>query len=497
MKRPQQLPQPIRYRSVLFSLASVLAVVGCAAPPTGGEKTEAPALPRTAEMLSRQTRLIADEPALKASVLPADWVSVMNDPVLSALVARARTEGLDLQMAAQRVAQSAATLGVVAAQAQPQASLGASYAREAISANSPLATLGAYTGGFHLWDVGAQASWEIDFWGHLAHQTEAARARWQASQFQLGAAQVSLSAEVARQYLLLRDLQQQARRQNELWALAQQRVRLIDSRRRNGMATEAELASARADEAAAQATLPGLHQQAQALANGLARLLGKAPHALDAQLQASAELPPPAALPVGVPSERARQRPDVLQAEAQLRAAAADTATARSDFYPRITLSAGLGLEAFKLKDLGSWDSRQFSAGPALHLPLFEGGQLRQTLALTEARQREAALNYQGTVLKAWQEVDDALQQQVEGRRQWQHWLASEQQRQQALDSALRARNAGAADELTVIEARRALLASTAARQASATQVKLSAIALVRALGGGWAPTPNPAEDRT
>ena len=130
------------------------------------------------------------------------------------------------------------------------------------------------------------------------------------------------------------------------------------------------------------------------------------------------------------------------------------------------------------------WDC----GGPSFHLPLFDGGRLRQTLALTEARQQEAALNYRNTVLKAWQEVDDALQQQVDGRRQWQHWQAAEQQRQQVVDAVTRARQAGAADDLAVTDARRALLVATSARQAGATQVKLGVVALARALGGGWTP---------
>jgi len=496
METPLLTERPTRYRSVLIAVAPALFLAGCAIPAGEVAPVISP-IPTVSDVSAAyHAGLIASHPAFSADALPTDWISVFGDPVLTALVAQAQADGLDMQIAASRVAQNAAVLGAVISHTAPQVGLGGSQARSAISANSPLAAMGAYTGAFNLWDVGVQLGWEIDLWKHAEHRSDAAHARWQASQFQLGAAQVSLSAEVARNYLLLRETQQQTRLQTGQLELASRRVQLMVSRLRHGTATAADVASARADEAAAQAILPRLNEQAQMLGNGLARLLGLPPHALDVQLQEAAALPPPDSLPIGIPSELALRRPDVLLADAQLRAAVADTAAARSDFYPRITLGANLGLEALRLKDLGSWDSHQFGIGPAFHLPLFDGGRLRQTLALTEARQREAALQFRGAVLKAWQEVEDALQQQVNGRSQWLLWQASEQHRLQAMDVVTKARAAGAADELAMIDARRAWLAAASARQTSATQVKLSAVALARALGGGWVQPAPSAEAR-
>ncbi|WP_290874258.1 efflux transporter outer membrane subunit [Aquabacterium sp.] len=463
-------------------------MAGCAGPRTDGPSTVSFDPGEVARLADRQAQFVAKAPFLKADSVPQDWAALLGDPALGELLAQAQAQNLDLQMAASRVAQSAAALGVTQALGQPHTELGGSVTRSAISANSPLANLGAYTGGFNLWDVGAQVSWEVDFWGHVASLTEAARARWQASALHVAAARLSVSAEVARQLLLLREVQQQVRIQSELAAVAARRVQLMESRQRHGMATAAELTTAQADALAAEVPLAGLRQQAQSLRNGLSLLLGQVPHALDARLDDVTDVAPPASLPVGVPSELARQRPDVLEAEADLRAAVADVSAARSDFYPRITLGASLGLEAFKLRDLGSWDSRQYSVGPAFYLPLFEGGRLRQTLVLREARQQEAALAYRRTVLKAWQEVDDALTQQAEARRQWQLWEAAVQQRWQALQAVERARRAGAADDLAVAEARRGWLVASASRVGAATQVKLGAVALMRALGGGWTP---------
>ncbi len=117
----------------------------------------------------------------------------------------------------------------------------------------------------------------------------------------------------------------------------------------------------------------------------------------------------PSGVPVGVPSELAHRRPDILRAEAQLHAATAAIGVAKADFYPRIGLKGQIGVEAFDSGDLASWDSRFFSIGPTVYLPIFQGGRLMQRLALNESRQKTAALAYRQTVLRAWHEVDNAL----------------------------------------------------------------------------------------
>jgi NodT family efflux transporter outer membrane factor (OMF) lipoprotein len=194
----------------------------------------------------------------------------------------------------------------------------------------------------------------------------------------------------------------------------------------------------------------------------------------------------PTNVPNSVPSELARNRPDILRAEAQLHAATASVGVATADFYPRIGLKGRVGVEAFESQDLTSWDSRFFSVGPTVYLPLFQGGQLTQRLALNEARQKNAALVYRQTVLRAWHEVDNALDAVAAQQRQHEELVISYEQNKQALQIAERGYQEGASDYLRVLTAQRNLLASQTSLNNSATNSTLTLVNLYKALGGGW-----------
>ncbi|MDR0673661.1 MAG: TolC family protein [Zoogloeaceae bacterium] len=294
--------------------------------------------------------------------------------------------------------------------------------------------------------------------------------------------------DVARTYLLLRGVEARQALFEENRRIAEDLARLTESRQQNGVATRHDAAAARADLAGIEARLTQLQQQRDALLNALALLLGAPPRALEARIE-HARLPPmPERLPVGVPSELARQRPDILQAEARLRAAVADIGAAKADFYPRVSLTGSIGVQAFDFSDLGSWDSRRFSLGPTLYLPIFQGGRLERNLALSEARHRLAGIAYQQTVLRAWHEVDDALNAYAAELRRHAQLREALTQNQIALEVARRAYQEGAADFTAVLIARRSLLASQAELTDCATASALSVVALYRALGGGWSP---------
>lgn len=467
----------------LSATALAAALAGCAVGPDFAAPT--PGL----EDMRLEARGGAPRQVLTPDPVPRDWWRLLEDPVLDGLIARAWRGNLDLQAAAERVAQSRAQAGVVMSQLFPQVSLSASQSREAISENGPMARLGASTAAHDLWQAGFDASWELDVWGRVRRMREGSLATLQATELEARGAQVSLSAEIARQYLALRGVQRRLAiaRQNE--AIAAHLVRLAQSRQANGVATRYDLASARAQQATVQALVPQLDEQQNVLLNGLALLLGEAPRSLDALLMPVRPLPQGAPrLPVGLPSALARRRPDIQRAEARLHAATAAIGVARADFYPRISLAGGFGTQAFDEEDLGLWRSTNFFLGPRIHLPLFEGGRLTRTLELTESRQREAAIAYRQTVLHAWHEVDNAL-----------NALRAQQLRQQALDEALAqsrdalraaesSYRAGAADYVTVLSAQRALLASELEQTDAATGSVVAVVYLYKALGGGWAP---------
>lgn len=434
---------------------------------------------------------VAQQAALTASPMPAQWWQLFNDPVLAAL--ENETAGnLDLRTGMVRIEESQAQLGLVRADRQPQVNLNAGYTRSALSENSPLHNLGAPTYGISTWMLGLQAAWELDLWGHLRQIEASARARLDAAWYGQEAVRVSVSAELARTYLLLRGVQTQTAIQEDNRRIALELLRLAESRERNGVATRHDAAAARAELAGIEARLPQLHHQRDTLMNALALLLGLPPRELNARLAAAGMPAMPARLPIGVSSELARNRPDILQAQARLQAAVADIGAAQADFYPRIGLGANFGVQAFQLSDLGNWASRQYSIGPTLYLPIFQGGRLESNLALSEARHQVAAIAYQQTVLRAWHEVDDALSAYASERVREEQLQRALEQNQIALEIAQNAYREGTTDFTSVLVAQRSLLASRSTLIDCATASALSVVSLYRALGGGWSPELQP-----
>lgn len=419
--------------------------------------------------------------------LPSQWWALFDDALLAQLETRALTGNLDLQLASERIAQSRARLGIANAALLPDVAGGASQAREGLSENGKFVALGASSAPREFWQLGFDASWEIDLWGRASRASEGAAASVEAAQYDLHAAQVAVSAEVARTYLQLRGVQAQLDIAGQNLELASHIVSLAESRERNGVATRFETASAAAQLATIRATIPELGRHRNSLMGALALLLGEQPRALDAQLRDSMPLPSlPVDVPTGVSSELARRRPDIRRAEAVLHAATAAVGVAQADFYPRIGLRGRIGVEAFESGDLDTWDSRFFSVGPTVYLPIFQGGRLTQRLALNESRQKEAALAYRKTVLNAWHEVDDALDAWSAQQGQHANLLASHEQSTQAMHAADRGYQEGAADYLSVLTAQRSVLASQTRLNDSATNAALVLVNLYKSLGGGW-----------
>ncbi len=470
----------------LWCTALALTFAGCTVAP----HRPAPARPPPEAARLAQAAAVMGATGLSDAPMPTAWWTLFNDNTLSELQAEAAASNLDLQAAVARIDESRAQLGLARAAQAPQLAAEASYARSAQSEYAPLARLGAPTTATSAWQIGLQAGWELDLWGHLRQLGAAADARLQASGYGAHAVRVSVAGDIARTYLLLRGAQSQLALAVQQRAIAAHLVRLAESRGRHGVATRFEAAAAQAEVAVADARRTRLERQCDALMNALALLLGQAPRILDARLLVRAGLPPmPRELPIGIASDLARQRPDILRADAQLRAAVADIGAAEADFYPRIRLTGSLGVQAFALSDLGSWHARRFSLGPSLYLPLFEGGRLQSQLALTQARHRSAAIAYQQTVLHAWHEVDDALSAHAAERERHTHLALAVAQQQTALDVSRRAWQEGTADFTAVLVAQRTLISGQAQLSESATAVALTVVALYRALGAGWSDT--------
>ena len=474
--------QTMKMKCTLFSLF-IMLLAGCV-PSTNSKKVD---IPDSEKVIKAQTEIIEADPSLQAvSVLPAKWWELFNDQTLKDLETQAVGSNLDLRASVVRIQESQAQLGVANSALLPSVSAESGYVRSRISEHSPMYMLGAPAESSSTWTLGIRTGWELDLWGHLRHLSDSARAQLEASTFGMQSVKVSVQGDVARTYLLIRGLQSQIVIVEENRKIADNLVQLTESRERNGIATRYDTSAARADIASIQARITQLEQQRDILMNSLAMLLGKPPRELNTSL-AYVQFPTmPKKIPVGLPSSLAKSRPDILQAEARLRSAVADIGAAKADFYPRISLNGNLGIQAFELSDLGSWGSRQFSIGPSLYLPIFQGGRFERNLELSESRHQQAGIAYQQTVLNAWREVDDALNAYAtEQKRHTQLQIAVDQNKT-ALDVAQRGYQQGTVDFSAVLIARRTLLTSQSELTDCTTNTALSIVSLYRALGGGW-----------
>ena len=271
---------------------------------------------------------------------------------------------------------------------------------------------------------------------------------------------------------------------------AEESAFLTGERARGGLATDLDVANARAQVESTAASIPQLEQQEEQTVNAISLLLGQPPSTLQSELSgpaaAKAGVPRvPPRVPAGLPSELARRRPDIRQAEAQLHAATATIGVAEADFYPRVTLSGSFALQATQLKDLGL-PARTFGLGPSLTIPIFDGRRIRRTVELRTAQQQEAAANYQKAVLQAFTDVDNALV--AYGAEQRRQLRLAEQvaQSRRALGLAQSRYRQGVSDFLEVLTAQRTVLQAEQQQADSIATVSANLVALYKALGGGW-----------
>ena len=434
-----------------------------------------------------------------------EWWTLFRDPVLTALERRVGAENPDVAIAALRIEQSRAQYDVAMAAGLPRINANASYQRQKSSnvgttanASNPLGANGA-SGNTSLglgsrklnpvdvFQVGFDASWELDLWGKIRRSIESAEANTQAAEEVRRGVLLTNLAEVARGYITLRGVQTQLRIARENVRTSEDSLKLTRQRAAGGVTTTLDVSNASAQLSTILARIPALEQQEAQLINALSLLLGMPPNGLRAELQTPRAVPPvPPKVPIGLPAELTRRRPDVREAEARLHAVTAEIGVATAAFFPSVRLSASAGLQSLQFGKLFDLNARQYAASPGLTIPLFEAGQLRATLHLTETRQKEAALAYQQVVLRALHEVDNALTayRSEQTRRQWLMDAVAENRR--ALELSRARYQQGVADFLTVLDAQRNLLANELLLSDSTTAVSGNLVVLYKALGGGW-----------
>lgn len=418
------------------------------------------------------------------------WWKSFRDFQLSSLVERLVAQNLDLETAAERVIQSMAQRRVAASQGLPQIEGQSSSTYNRASANGTISLFVPAPGApldYGLFRDGLTSSWQLDLFGRVRRAVEAADAAALAAVENRHGVALAAVAELAQGYMQLRGTQNRLGIAKRNLRLAEENVELVNKRFGDGVATTLDLAQARAQQATIAATLPPLRTQEAELINVIGLLLGYAPRALEAELHRSQMVPRvPRKVPVGLPGSLVRRRPDVREAEARLHEATAQTGVAVASFYPDVTLNGAVSLESLHLSNLFSPTSTAFALGPAVSIPIFEGGRLRGSLALRESQQREAAIFFQKTVLRAWKEVDDALTAYREAQLRRADVARSVTENQAALRAARQRYQEGAIDFLNVITAQAQLLQSENDLADSDTQIATYLVNLYRALGGGW-----------
>jgi NodT family efflux transporter outer membrane factor (OMF) lipoprotein len=418
------------------------------------------------------------------------WWKSFRDLELSSLVERLAAQNLDLKTAAERVVQSVAQRQVAASQGVPHVEGQSSTTYNRQSPNGTLSLLTPAPGApleYGLFHDGLSSFWELDLFGRVRRAVEAADANALASvENRHGVALVAV-AELAQSYMQLRGTQNRLGIAKRNLHLAEENVELVNKRFGNGVATTLDMAQARAQQATIAATLPPLRAREAELINAIGLLLGDAPRALETELRDSQIMPRvPRKVAVGLPGTIVRRRPDVREAEARLHEATAQTGVAVANFYPDVTLNGAASVESLHLSNLFSPASAAFAVGPSVSLPIFEGGRLRGALALSESRQREAAIFFQETVLRAWKEVDDALTNYREAQRRRIDIARSVTENQSALQAARQRYSEGATNFLDVTATQAQLLQSENDLADSDTEIATDLVSLYRALGGGW-----------
>ena len=490
------------------SVSALLLLAGCTVGPNYASPT--PGSPASWFRTTRTETATGPVSLPVAEPIDVEWWGVLHDPQLTALMRRVASTNLDVRGADLRLAQSRAQRGVTAAAGYPTLNGNGSYTREqpsklgvislisgggssaATQSNGLGGTSNAFQntsgiGAFDLFQAGFDASWELDLWGKVRRQVESASAQVEASTEARRNTLLTSLAELARNYVQLRGLQESERIVRSNLSSAQQAASLTDRRVRGGLATDLDLANARAQAEATAAALPQLEAQELQAINAISLLLGEAPGAMAAELETQKPLPPvPPTVPIGVPSDLARRRPDIRQADAQLHAATADVGTAQANFYPSVTLSGSVALQATQFPRALDINALTYGIGPSVSIPIFEGGRLTRTLELRKEQAKEAAVTYQKTVLQAFHDVDNALIAYRTDQLRRERLLAQAAQSRRAYQIATERYKSGLSDFLEVLTAQRTLLQAEQDLASATTTVSTDLIMLYKALGGGW-----------
>ena len=421
----------------------------------------------------------AQTAATNTTALP-DWQSIYTDKALANLIDSALQNNLDAQMALSRVNESRAYLGMARADLYPSLMLGGNT----MYGN----TLGAFPTGKTSASLTATANinWEIAFWGKYRRANEAALAELIASEYGLKAIQLSLVAGVAESYYSLLDYKKRLVIAQRTLATRTEFLRIIQERFDKGIVPEIDLNQAQIQEAYAASSIPVYKRSIAFTENALSVLLGKAPQTLD-NVSELDKLTAPENIPVGLPSQLLERRPDILEAEQQLKAQNARIGVAQALRFPSISLTGLFGLASADLESFNTGDAVMGSVGAGILGPIFQFGKNKRRVEAEKERTLQMRLNYEKTVLAAFRETEDALvtiQTLLEEKQLVQKQLSASDN---AAKLSKQRYDGGITSYLEVLEAERTLFEIELYYSELQKRVFSAYSNLYKTLGGGWA----------
>jgi NodT family efflux transporter outer membrane factor (OMF) lipoprotein len=420
----------------------------------------------------------------------AQWWRIFHDPQLDTLIEEATVANHDVRIAEARVREVRAQAGVTRSAMFPSVNANGDYSRLRLSEHTPDAFVAQAAGQSleqNLFNAGLDMNWELDIFGGNRRALEAANANVGASEEARRGVLISVIAEVGLNYLDLRGRQKQLAVARDNLSLQEQTLALTRDRFRAGLANELDTARAEAQAEDTRSQIPLLEQDIQRSIHRLSVLIGKEPAELESQLVNAEPIPPAVpGIPVGLPSDLLRRRPDIRQAEREVAAATAQVGVATADLFPRFYLTGAAGLESINASDFFAASSRFWQIGPSMRWPVFSAGRIRQNIKVQDARQEQSLIHYEQTVLTSLEEVENALVACGKEQEHHQALAQSEVANRRAVELADQRYRSGLVDFLNVLDTQRSLLVVQDNLAQSDRTIGQNLVRLYKALGGGW-----------
>lgn len=438
-------------------------------------------------LAARDAKVFSDEE------IPLEWWKQFGDPLLETLVEKVRKDNLQLQVAGLRIYQARAQLASVVGGFYPNQQLQGSYQW---THPSDLASTAPQPGsGMHNHDIltssaGLSASWEPDFWGKQARQTEAAAATLHATISEYHAAMASFTAEVASTYISYRTLQQEYAFAKANVEIQRENLRIATTRFNLGATSDRDVQQARAQLTSTEGSLPSLRSSLTKTGNALCTLLGLPPRDLE-KLFGYGSIPRATGeVAVGIPSDLLRRRPDVRTAELQAMAACAQVGATKAELFPAFTIGGFVGFSASNVGafTLGDMFGQGYTANgaPSVSLPFFNYGRITNSVRANDAAYQQALVLYRNTVISALADAENSLDAFLHSRMQVTSYEQSSRAAKKSLSLALIQYRDGATDFTTVLTAAATLADSQRTLAQAYGGVGKGLVSLYRALGGGW-----------